>query len=58
LSLTEPVSGDFGYPSGVVLGDNLVIVYYWAGNPPTHYDGTRAQCRATRIPIKTILEAK
>ncbi|MFH1738702.1 MAG: sialidase family protein [bacterium] len=57
LSLTEPVTRDFGYPSGVVLGDNLVIVHYSAGKAASSYDGSHAQCRATRIPIKAILNA-
>lgn len=57
LQLTEPVPGDFGYPSAVVLGENLVIVHYWAGGGQT-YDGSKAQCRATRIPVEAILNAK
>ena len=58
LSLTEPVTGDFGYPSAVVLGNHLVIVNYWAGNASSSYDGSQAQCRATKIPIETILNTK
>jgi len=57
LRLTTPVKGDFGYPSGVVLGDKLLVVHYWAGSPKTHYDGSKAECRATLIPVKAILEA-
>ena len=58
LRLTEPVSGDFGYPSAVVVGDDLVITHYWAGGASTSYDGSRAQCRATKVPVKAILGAK
>ena len=57
LRLTPPVKGDFGYPSGVVLGEKLLIAYYWAGSPKTHYDGLKAECRTTLIPVKVILEA-
>ncbi len=57
LILTSPVSGDFGYPSAVVLGDNLLIVHYWAGEHKSSYDGSNAECRATLVPIKNILNA-
>jgi len=57
LRLTTPVRGDFGYPSAVVMGKKLLIVHYWAGSPRIHYDGSKAQCRATVIPVKAILEA-
>ena len=57
LRLTTPVSGDFGYPSAVRVGDDLVIVHYWAGDPETYYDGTRAQCRATLVPMEALLTA-
>jgi len=56
LRLSKPLSGDFGYPSGVRMGDKLLIVYYWAGDPETYYDGSRAQCRAVLIPIQEILK--
>lgn len=55
LSLTEPVKGDFGYPSGVVMGDKLLILHYWAGPAASSYDGAHAQCRATLIPIAEIV---
>jgi hypothetical protein len=55
ISLTAPVKGDFGYPSGVVMGSDLLIVHYWAGPASSSYDGSRAQCRATLIPIEDIV---
>ncbi len=57
LRLTVPVSGDFGYPSAVVMDDNLLIVHYWAGAGSSTYDGTKAKCFATLVPIQAILEA-
>jgi len=57
LSLTSPVGGDFGYPSGVVMGENLLVLHYWAGEGVSSYDGSKSQCRATRIPVKVILGA-
>ncbi len=36
LRLTTPVSGDFGYPSAVVMGEDLLIVHYWAGSPHSY----------------------
>ncbi|MCC6444770.1 MAG: exo-alpha-sialidase [Armatimonadetes bacterium] len=58
LRLTRPLSGDFGYPSAVMMGEKLLVVYYWAGDPPTYYDGSRAQCRAALIPISEILKKR
>jgi hypothetical protein len=54
--LTLPVKGDFGYPSAVVMGENLLIVHYWAGAGADTYDGTKAKCYATLVPIHAILE--
>jgi len=56
MRFTAPVQGDFGYPSGVVMGENLLIVHYSAGPTTTSYDGSKARCIASLVPIEAILE--
>jgi hypothetical protein len=56
MRFTAPVQGDFGYPSGVVMGENLLIVHYSAGPASTAYDGSKARCIASLVPIEAILE--
>lgn len=57
LRLTVPVTGDFGYPSVVRMGDRILLLHYWCGGDESWYDGSRAQCRATLIPVSQILSA-
>jgi len=57
MRLTVPVTGDFGYPSAVVMDDNLLIVHYNAGEGAHTYDGAKAKCFSTLIPIEEILKA-
>ncbi|MCA9434492.1 MAG: exo-alpha-sialidase [Candidatus Omnitrophica bacterium] len=56
MRLTAPVTGDFGYPSAVVMDDDLLIVHYMAGEGADTYDGTKAKCFATLVPIEEILK--